>query len=76
MLNTSAYKFAILLATCVFAFSSAAYAGKGGRDNNHGNNNRNMQRNDNWIWPRHENGCAVGEDPPPGANCTNRNRNK
>ena len=42
-------------------------SGKDGRDGN----NKGRQNADE-LWLDRENGCAVGNNPPPGANCTNR----
>lgn len=59
-------------AVILLVMSSAAYADKGGRGGDRGNHS-----DKDFIWRRHENGCAVGNDPPPGANCTGRdNRQK
>jgi hypothetical protein len=61
---------AVFAAAAALALSSAAYArDNGGRDR--GNRDRS-DRNSTFIWKHHENGCAVGNRPPPGANCTNR----
>ena len=58
------------VAAMLLVMSSAAYAG--GRSGDRGNHSDR-----DFIWRRHENGCAVGNDPPPGANCTGRdNREK
>ncbi|MBL0374706.1 hypothetical protein JJB09_22080 [Rhizobium sp. KVB221] len=71
-------KFAALVAVCLLALSTAVYAGGNGGKNGNGNRNndgnRNHQNNDSSILlPFHDNGCAVGnKPPPPGANCTNR----
>jgi len=61
---------AVLAAAAALSLSTVAYArDNGGRDN--GNRNRG-DRDSELIWKRHENGCAIGNTPPPGANCTNR----
>ena len=70
------FKAALVAAACVLAVAANATAsdrGKGGRDNN-----RNRDSTEIWKNQRsHENGCAIGNDPPPGANCTNRdNQNR
>jgi hypothetical protein len=64
-------KLTALVATSVLMASSTLYAagnnGKGGKGNN-----RDNDRNSSVLWPDHENACAVGNHPPQGANCTNR----
>jgi hypothetical protein len=61
---------AVLAAATALVFSTAAYArDSGGRD---GGNRDRGDRDSTFIWKDHENGCAVGNTPPPGANCTNR----
>lgn len=68
---TSISRAAVLAVACVLAAASATVAGdrgKGGKDNG-------RERSNQFIWKHkweHENGCAIGNDPPPGANCTNR----
>jgi hypothetical protein len=52
-------------------------ADAGGRGGDRGDNHdRNGHRNSIEFWKKHgsdhENGCAIGNDPPPGANCTDR----
>jgi hypothetical protein len=56
------------VAAILLVMSSAAYARGGDR----GGNDRGGHHGDDFIWRDHENGCAVGNDPPPGANCTGR----
>jgi hypothetical protein len=64
-------KLIVLAAASGLMLSSAAYAGNnGGRGGDRGD--RGRDRNSDFIWRDHENGCAVGNTPPPGANCTNR----
>lgn len=64
----------VLAAASGLMLSTAAYArdngGRGGDRGDRGNNGRD--RDSSFIWKDHENGCAIGNTPPPGANCTNR----
>lgn len=63
-----------LAAVMLSVLASTAYAannGKGGNDGRDGNRN-NRGHNANELWLDRENGCAIGNRPPPGANCTNR----
>ena len=68
-------KLAVLTAALVLALSTAAVAanngGKNGRDGNR-DNRGDRDRNVSDLWRNHENACAVGNKPPQGANCTNR----
>lgn len=68
-------KITVLAAASLLALSTATYAaGNGGRD---GGGDRGGHNKDSAIiWKDHENGCAVGNRPPPGANCTNRDDNR
>jgi hypothetical protein len=55
--------------------SSDAYAANRGDRGTHSDRRDRSERNNrssDLLWRRHENGCAVGNTPPPGANCTNR----
>jgi hypothetical protein len=75
MMKTSTIsKLIILVAASGLMLSTAAYGrdngGRGGDRGDRGNNGRD--RDSSFIWKDHENGCAVGNTPPPGANCTNR----
>lgn len=68
-------KLAVLVAASILALSTAAFAANnGGKNGNDGNkdNNGNRDKNASDLWPDHENACAVGNKPPQGANCTNR----
>lgn len=58
------------VAAILLAMSSAVYAGKG--DGDRGGRDHSRSRDNDFIWRHHENGCAVGNTPPPGANCTGR----
>jgi hypothetical protein len=59
-------------AASVLILSTAAYAGNnGGRGGDRGDRG-GRDHDTSFIWKDHENGCAVGNTPPPGANCTNR----
>ncbi len=70
MKRNSIAQAAVLAAAAALTFSTAAYArDNGGRD---GGNRDRGDRDSTFIWKDHENGCAVGNTPPPGANCTNR----
>ena len=61
-----------ILTALALGLSSAAYAAnRDGGKNSDGRNTDRDHRNKEF-WPQHENGCAIGNDPPPGANCTNR----
>jgi len=61
---------AMFTAAVALTLSTAAYArDNGGRD---GGNRDRGSRDSTFIWKDHENGCAVGNTPPPGANCTGR----
>jgi hypothetical protein len=61
----------VLAAASALMLSTAAYArDNGGRGGDRGDRGHN--RDSDFIWKDHENGCAVGNTPPPGANCTNR----
>lgn len=73
------------VAAILLVMSSGAYArggdhggGGGGNHGDHsdrGDRGRTNDRDFIWLNPGHENGCAVGNTPPPGANCTGRNNN-
>ena len=60
-------------AASLLLLSTSAYAAGGGKD---GGRDRGGNRDSAIIWKDHENGCAVGNKPPPGANCTNRDDNR
>lgn len=67
-------RLAVAAAATALALSTGAYArDNGGRD---GGNRDRGNRDSTFIWKDHENGCAVGNTPPPGANCTNRDDNR
>jgi len=55
-------------AVMLLIVSSAAPLMQGNRDND----NRDWARNDERaiLWHTRSNGCAPGNDPPPGANCS------
>ena len=62
---------AAFVAAAMLAMPAMTFAGdRSGRGGDH-NGNRDKSHNE-LLWKRHENGCAIGNDPPPGANCTNR----
>lgn len=65
---TQTFKITILATMCAVAMASNATAADRGKGGNRDRNNTEVWRNQN----AHENGCAVGNTPPPGANCTNR----
>ena len=70
-MTTMIKRVAPIAALLLFISSGVYAANNGGKDRNGGDRGNN--RDNSEIWPRHENGCAIGNDPPPGANCTNRN---
>jgi hypothetical protein len=75
MKSSAISKLVVLAAASGLMLSTAAYArdngGRGGDRGDRGNNG-GRDRDSSFIWKDHENGCAVGNTPPPGANCTNR----
>jgi hypothetical protein len=71
-------RLAILMAATLLMATSGGLTAEA-RDNHQGRHDRSDRRerdNSDLIWKRHENGCAVGNTPPPGANCTNRDPQK
>jgi hypothetical protein len=73
-------RIATLAAAALLAASSVAYAANGGKGGNNGGNGGNANKNGRGhnateLWLDRENGCAVGNTPPPGANCTGRDTN-
>ena len=61
----------VLAAALAVASSTTSFAAdRGGRDaGNDGIGGRDHDSNAGDVWPEHQNECAVGNSPPPGANC-------
>jgi hypothetical protein len=55
-------------AAALLIVTSAGFAGHYDRDHNNRDKAQNTDRA--ILWHAHANGCAPGNDPPPGTNCS------